>query len=702
MQSQGPASLIKDVEFGPSDHSSALQLLSLGKSRTLMLQPQPPLKQEGHEPQRQEITSSIATTTARESELQLRHDSPPTTHGRHRKKRRMLEAQAAASTMLEDDQIMAATNNTSSTSDSKADGTNTSQTEVGKTLNDFRTVAIVAEKDPAPNPSSSLSSPEKFAEQMVNHDKESNEFKNSEGKIKNETAEDSEDLPAEQNESPTHERSKASNKRTGSRRHAALPMNGHKEHATKEDTKSKKSQSVHKIKKSGRGKPKQSSLEIATAVNNYVDTPTDKDILLGRRGFNKHPGNVVYRETVRKFKPEIEFKARAEVAGEIIKHINDVIGGRFLKFYSEERWEIIPYDDVMTKVSKAIVELRDPVGKKPSKNIESVSVLESPKEGETQGRPKRKATLSRKVNNFMNEQAASIAPKKKKAKLPGSQNKTQEDSNPIKKRIVEEEVEKEDEQTYEEYIYKDDPNPYYVEESAHIYHNPPFPSKKTNGVPIEELRSVPPPPPLPDFPDTGSCRWSFNENDRVLIADFLGNKNGAEPTITLEDSKFLFEMQERTDITVISRGLLNFSKIDSNMWSLEYLKKCVGREFYHKFRRFDRVVDKNGMETYTEKDNLFSMRFQDYVDYCEKRELYIKERKDDSSTLDAVEEEPTFTFEDHLGEIHTVGVRTSALYMIDLDIKRLTPLLYKNFLASFELPAVLPGGSHCMMNSVRI
>ena len=70
-----------------------------------------------------------------------------------------------------------------------------------------------------------------------------------------------------------------------------------------------------------------------------------------------------------------------------------------------------------------------------------------------------------------------------------------------------------------------------------------------------------------------------------------------------------------------------------------------------------------------------------------------------TSTVSRVEE-PIFTFEDHLGKVHNVGVGTSALYMIDVDINRLTPLLNKNFLESFELPSVLPGGSHCMMNSV--
>jgi len=182
-----------------------------------------------------------------------------------------------------------------------------------------------------------------------------------------------------------------------------------------------------------------------------------------------------------------------------------------------------------------------------------------------------------------------------------------------------------------------------------------------------------------------------------LIADFsVNNTSGGQPLVTLEDSKFLFEMHERTDITVVSRGLLNMSKIDPSMWSLEYLRKCVGREFYHKFRRFDKTVDENGIETYVEKDNLYSMRFEDYVEYCEKRGSYMN----GVSTSLAATEEPTFAFEDHLGRTHSVGVGTSALYMIDVDIKRLTPILNRNFLESFELPAVLPGGSHCMMNSV--
>jgi hypothetical protein len=121
MTSQGPAtdrrlgSLVSDVEVGPSDHSSALQLLSLGKPRTLIQQPQPqPLVKL------QVKISSVPIATTRTLEQQLLRDSPIATHGRHHKKRRMLEAQAAASTILRENQItqiMVASSNVMDTSE---------------------------------------------------------------------------------------------------------------------------------------------------------------------------------------------------------------------------------------------------------------------------------------------------------------------------------------------------------------------------------------------------------------------------------------------------------------------------------------------------------------------------------------------------------------------------------------------------------
>jgi hypothetical protein len=38
-----------------------------------------------------------------------------------------------------------------------------------------------------------------------------------------------------------------------------------------------------------------------------------------------------------------------------------------------------------------------------------------------------------------------------------------------------------------------DTNPYYIEEEAHMYHNPPLPSEKTQGVPPNKLGKIPPP-----------------------------------------------------------------------------------------------------------------------------------------------------------------------------------------------------------------
>jgi hypothetical protein len=746
-----------------------LQLLSLGKPQTLLQQPQPvaqPLvKQEDDEPQ---LEISIATETANVTtnvttialEQQVLRDSPIATHGRNRKKRRMLEAQAAASTILRENQIntqiMVASSNAMDSSELDDNGnnkSNSSHADAAITLSDFGATTDTTKAATIPDPSPSA---KPLTNQIANHD----------GDNGSETTEPAGGSPLEPKESlitPTPSKT-LGHRRGGSRRHVALPMNRQKMNESNEDAiedhvrdfespeppPAKKSRSGSKSKKSSASK-KSSPRQIVMAAKEYVENPTDQDILLGMRKFNSHPGNEAYRQIVRKFKSETKTKERTEVAKEIIDHIYHIIGGRFLKIDSHDRWEVMPHMDVMTKVAKAIVELRNigiPVTKNKSK---SVRELESLTDGDTQvtsttRRPKRKASLGRKVNDFMNETATSPSYKtvrqKKKSKLPGTQTKTvfQEDANPTTNRIIPVQQIEPTEQTFEEYIYKPDPNEYYVEETAHIYHNPPFPSNLNSGITIEELRPVPPPPPLPSFPKNDTCKWSFDESTRVLIADFSIGNRGGRPVVTLEDSKFLFEMHEQTDITVISRGLLNMSKVDPSMWNLDYLRKCVGREFYHKFRRFDRIIDENGIQAYTEKDNLYSMRFEAYVEYCEKREMYLSdiatsstseepkvisasstpEEPKNASTSSAPEEpkdistsstseeptttseEPTFTFEDHLGKTHSIGVGTSALYMIDVDMKRLTPLLNRNFLESFELPAVLPGGSHCMMNSVSI
>lgn len=41
-------------------------------------------------------------------------------------------------------------------------------------------------------------------------------------------------------------------------------------------------------------------------------------------------------------------------------------------------------------------------------------------------------------------------------------------------------------------------------------------------------------------------------------------------------------------------------------------------------------------------------------------------------------------------------------YMLDLDMVKMIPRAYEDFLQNFRLPDILPGGTHCMMNAVNI
>ena len=114
----------------------------------------------------------------------------------------------------------------------------------------------------------------------------------------------------------------------------------------------------------------------------------------------------------------------------------------------------------------------------------------------------------------------------------------------------------------------------YEEESAWRFHNPAFPSSDNSQqgeqltivrdesmipslrppVASEDLPPLPPPPPLPSFPNTGFCQWSFDEESRVLYANFRG-VSSTTTNVKLEDETFLLRMMERDDITVISDGL---------------------------------------------------------------------------------------------------------------------------------------------------
>jgi len=39
-------------------------------------------------------------------------------------------------------------------------------------------------------------------------------------------------------------------------------------------------------------------------------------------------------------------------------------------------------------------------------------------------------------------------------------------------------------------------------------------------------------------------------------------------------------------------------------------------------------------------------------------------------------------------------------YMLDLDMVKMLPRAYDDFIRCFKLPSILPGGSNCLMNAV--
>lgn len=234
-----------------------------------------------------------------------------------------------------------------------------------------------------------------------------------------------------------------------------------------------------------------------------------------------------------------------------------------------------------------------------------------------------------------------------------------------------------------------DNNPSYVEEEAHIYHNPPLPSYITQGVLPRDLPQIPPPPPVPEAPNTGKCKWSYNEDTRVYLADF-SVQDQATFAIDPKDERFMLDVMERDDITLVSQGLLDMSALDHNLWSLDNIGASLDQEFFHRFRRFDTRQYKNGTEKIEEIDVLYAMQMMDYRRYLDQREGFLTHGQS----------ERRFDFTDNMGKEHSIDVVTSALYMIDLDLYKFLPSLGDNFRSAFRYPSALPGGHYCMMNKV--
>ena len=280
---------------------------------------------------------------------------------------------------------------------------------------------------------------------------------------------------------------------------------------------------------------------------------------------------------------------------------------------------------------------------------------------------------------------------------------------------------------------------HYDEETAWRYHDPPFPIDSVEqltsirsafaqqlapSTTVDDLKAIPPPQDLPSFPDTGLCTWSFDEETRVLLADFrdASRQKGCQiKKPHLEDEMFLFRMMERDDITVVSEGLAD--AMDPTLLSREYFDGCIGNKYHHRVRQFESISTdgqaSGGVHTRVskEKDGMLSMKFSDYFRYLDRRQA--ANVQDENAPPG---ETNTFTFVDANDETKTVKVDEDALvsatrldrvsyhaltsiyhqYLLDVDMVKLLPQLFDDLKNNFMLPSILPGGSHCMMNALNI
>ena len=94
------------------------------------------------------------------------------------------------------------------------------------------------------------------------------------------------------------------------------------------------------------------------------------------------------------------------------------------------------------------------------------------------------------------------------------------------------------------------------------------------------------------------------------------------------------------------------------------------------------------------------MKIQDYVKYLKKRHDALQNK--DTTVL----QDSTLNFLSYLNEeqstpeMRSINVVKTALYLIDMDLEKMLPSLYRKFVDSFKLPGIMPGGKNCMMNLV--
>ena len=113
----------------------------------------------------------------------------------------------------------------------------------------------------------------------------------------------------------------------------------------------------------------------------------------------------------------------------------------------------------------------------------------------------------------------------------------------------------------------------YIEETGFLYHD----SKSTqdckklnlNEEPVDELSPIPRTEfnPMKGIPEGTSIKWSYDQDKRVLLANFKDIPLNEE--VSDLDLKLFAHFMERDDITLISEGLFDTQQFISELWDLE-------------------------------------------------------------------------------------------------------------------------------------
>ena len=227
-----------------------------------------------------------------------------------------------------------------------------------------------------------------------------------------------------------------------------------------------------------------------------------------------------------------------------------------------------------------------------------------------------------------------------------------------------------------------DRNECFVDETSFLYYDPPRPEDKRASYEeaICELRSLPPPRSPPVSP---SDRWSWCDDTRVMTLEIASGGS-----VTPLDSVFLAQVMQRDDLTVVVSGLCD--SLDERIWSSDFIRERYGHLRCSTIRRFQR---KTSVDPYVESKGLLDMFLRDFIDFNKARHR-LGNRVESTAP-----EAPTFQCWSE-GELVELDITRDALYLIDGDLARMIPRLYRDFTESFKMPELLPGGGWCMMRDV--